>query len=161
MASYAYTAINSQGVSSDGEVNAPTVEAAREQLRVRGLLTESLKEVTGEDSSAAGFFKAVKPKALQVFSRQFATMIESGLNVVAALTILEDQTEDPTLAAVVRQLRSDVEGGLLLSQAMSRHPKVFNRLYVSMVRAGETGGVLDSVLLQLAAIIEKQNIRAQ
>jgi len=153
---YAYTAINAQGIATDGELNAPSVEVAREQLRSRGLMPDSIEEVTGTGaSSTVGFFKAVKPKSLQIFSRQFATMIESGLNVVAALTILEDQTEDATLAAVVRELRSDVEGGLLLSQAMARHPKVFSRLYVAMVEAGEAAGILDEVLDRAAFQIEK------
>jgi type IV pilus assembly protein PilC len=157
VAAYAYTAINAQGVATDGELNAPSLEAAREQLRTRGLLPDRIEEVTtAGESSASGIFKAVKPKALQVFSRQFATMIDAGLNVVATLSILEDQTEDKTLAAVVRELRSDVEGGLLLSQAMSRHPKVFNRLYVAMVEAGEAAGILDEVLDRAAFQIEKE-----
>ena len=157
MASFAYTAINAQGFASDGELHAPNIDAAREQLRVRGLLPERLEELSQSgEASSSGFFKAVKPKALQVFSRQFATMIESGLNVVAALMILEDQTEDQTLAAVVAELRSDVEGGLLLSQAMGRHPKVFSRLYVSMVEAGEAAGILDEVLDRAAFQIEKE-----
>ena len=156
MAAYAYTAINAQGISTGGELSAPTLEAAREQLRVRGLLPERIEEVDATQSNTAGIFKSVKPKALQIFSRQFATMIDSGLNVVAALTILEDQTEDQTLAAVVRELRSDVEGGLLLSQAMARHPKVFNRLYVAMVEAGEAAGILDEVLDRVAYQIEKE-----
>jgi type IV pilus assembly protein PilC len=157
VASYAYTAINAQGLSSAGELLAPSLDAAREQLRSRGLLPERLEELSqGSTSDAGGLFKAVKPKALQVFSRQFATMIESGLNVVAALMILEDQTEDTTLAAVVRELRSDVEGGLLLSEAMARHPKVFSRLFVAMVEAGEAAGVLDQVLDRAAFQIEKE-----
>src|ERR1700749_4064265 len=137
MAAFAYNAINAQGVASDGEVHAPSVDAAREQLRIRGLLATNLDELpsAGQDS-AKNVFKAIKPKSLQVFSRQFATMIEAGLSVVAGLVILEDQTDDTYLAAVVRELRADVEGGLLLSQAMGRHPKVFNRLFVSMVEAG-------------------------
>ena len=84
--------------------------------------------------------KKVKPRSLQVFSRQFATMIDAGLNVVAALRILEDQTDDTYLAAVIGEVRADVEGGALLSQALARHPKVFSRLYVSMVEAGEAAG---------------------
>jgi type IV pilus assembly protein PilC len=157
MAAYAYTAINAQGFASTGELHAPTVDAAREQLRLRGLLPERLEELAGAgDSSASGLFKPVKPKSLQVFSRQFATMIDSGLNVVAALTILEDQTEDQVLAAVIRELRADVEGGLLLSQAMARHPAVFNRLFIAMVEAGEAAGILDQVLERAAFQIEKE-----
>jgi len=97
-----------------------------------------------------------KLKDIAVFSRQFATMINSGLSLLRSLYILAEQTENKELSKVVDQVRQDVERGASLSQALSRHPKVFNRLYVAMVRAGETGGVLDSVLLQTASIIEKQ-----
>src|SRR4051794_7551866 len=143
MAAFAYSAINAQGFLSDGEIHAPTLDAAREQLRMRGLLAERLDELpsVGQDSVKT-MFKAVKPKSLQVFSRQFATMIEAGLSVVAALVILEEQTDDKYLQMVIRELRADVEGGLLLSQAMDRHPKVFVRLFVSMVEAGGGGGNL-------------------
>jgi type IV pilus assembly protein PilC len=82
-------------------------------------------------------------------------MIEAGLNVVQALVILEEQTEDKYFALVVRELRADVEGGLLLSQAMRRHPKIFDRLFVSMVEAGEAAGILDEVLDRVAVHIEK------
>jgi type IV pilus assembly protein PilC len=157
MAAYAYTAINAQGFSSDGEVHAPSRDAAREQLRIRGLLAERLDELpsSGEDSTK-NVFKKIKPKSLQVFSRQFATMIEAGLSVVGALVILEDQTEDQYLTAIIRELRADVEGGLLLSQAMGRHPKIFTRLYVSMIEAGEAAGILDQVLDRMAFQIERE-----
>ena len=108
------------------------------------------------DDGVRSVFKTIKPKSLQIFSRQFATMIEAGLNVVGALVILEEQTDDEYLAAVVGELRADVEGGLLLSQAMARHPKVFSRLYVSMVEAGEAAGILDIVLDRVAFQIEKE-----
>src|SRR5215212_4123769 len=156
MAAFSYSAINANGLTLDGEIHAPDVGAAREQLRVRGLLAEHLEELpaSGEDS-ARTVFKKVKPKTLQIFSRQFATMVEAGLNVVGSLVILEQQTDDPYFAAVVRELRADVEGGLLLSQAMARHPKIFDRLYVSMVEAGEAAGILDVVLDRVAIQIEK------
>jgi type IV pilus assembly protein PilC len=83
-------------------------------------------------------------------------MIEAGLNVVSALVILEDQTDDKYLGLVIRELRADVEGGLLLSQALGRHPKVFTRLYVAMVEAGEAAGILDTVLDRVAFQIEKE-----
>ena len=157
MAAFAYTAINAQGFVSDGEVHAPSLDAAREQLRMRGLLAEKLDELPsiGENGMSSAF-KKIKPKSLQIFSRQFATMIEAGLSVVAALVILEGQTEDVYLAAVIAELRADVEGGLLLSQAMGRHPKVFSRLYVSMVEAGEAAGILDQVLDRMAFQIERE-----
>ena len=157
MATFAYAAINAQGLEASGQISAPDADAAREQLRVRGLLANMLEELpaSGEDT-ARTFFKAIKPKSLQIFSRQFATMIEAGLNVVSALVILEEQTDDKYLAQIISELRADVEGGLLLSQALARHPKVFSRLYVSMVEAGEAAGILDQVLDRVAFQIEKE-----
>src|SRR5580765_2143580 len=115
MTAFVYSAINVDGLELAGEVNAPSPDAAREQLRARGLLAERLEEVpaTGEQSLHTAF-KKVKPKSLQIFSRQFATMIAAGLNVVAALVVLEEQTEDPHLATIMARLRADVEGGMLL-----------------------------------------------
>jgi type IV pilus assembly protein PilC len=157
VATFAYAAINAQGLEASGEVSAPDANAAREQLRVRGLLANMLEELpaSGEESVRT-VFKKIKPKSLQIFSRQFATMIEAGLNVVSALVILEEQTDDQYLAQVIKELRGDVEGGLLLSQALARHPKVFSRLYVSMVEAGEAAGILDTVLDRVAFQIEKE-----
>jgi type IV pilus assembly protein PilC len=158
VASYSYSAINAQGAELSGEIVAPDLAGAREQLRLKGLLAESLREISGSDGPKTGMKLGgkVKPKSLQVFSRQFATMIEAGLNVVGSLVILEEQTDDPALASVVRQLRSDVEGGLLLSEAMLKHNRVFSRLYVAMVEAGEAAGILDIVLDRVAFQIEKQ-----
>jgi len=157
MASFAYSAINAQGASLSGEIQAPDVASAREQLRLRGLLPERLDQLdSGEEATEERVVvKKVKAKALQVFSRQFATMIEAGLSVVASLVILEDQTEDPGLSRVIAQVRADVEGGQMLSEAMAQHPAVFDRLYCSMVEAGETGGILDNVLDRVAIQIEK------
>jgi type IV pilus assembly protein PilC len=158
VAAFAYSAINAQGVELTGEISAPDLTSAREQLRVKGLLAQSIREVAdgaGLGQTSIGS-KKVKPKSLQIFSRQFATMIEAGLNVVSALVILEQQTDDEALGGVIAELRKDVEGGLLLSEAMLRHPKVFSRLYVSMVEAGEAAGILDIVLDRVAFQIEKQ-----
>jgi len=100
MASYAYSAINAAGLELSGEIHAPDASAAREALRVRGLLALDLRE---QAARSRGFItvKKVKAKSLQIFSRQFATMIEAGLNVVTALVILEEQTEDKKLASVI------------------------------------------------------------
>jgi type IV pilus assembly protein PilC len=154
MAAFAYNAINALGVESRGEVTAPDLGSAREHLRQRGLRPVELTEVTG--ASSEGRRKKVKARSLQVFSRQFATMIDAGLSVVQSLVILEQQTDDRALAAVIREVRADVEGGMLLSQAMGRHPKVFDRLYIAMVEAGETAGILDTVLDRVAVQIEKE-----
>jgi type IV pilus assembly protein PilC len=155
MASFAYSAINAQGVMSAGELQAPDIEAAREQLRQRGLLAERLEQRIETATASTSSVKGVKPKALQVFSRQFATLIAAGVSVVAALVILEEQTEDNNLAIVIADVRAKVERGLLLSEAMSSHPKVFDTLYVAMVEAGEAAGVLDTVLDRVAVQIEK------
>ncbi|TMM26796.1 MAG: type II secretion system F family protein [Actinobacteria bacterium] len=156
MAAYAYSAINADGLELKGEVHAPDLSAAREQLRIRGLLPDHLEEMSasGEESVRTAF-KKIKPKTLQIFSRQFATMIEAGLNVVSSLVILEEQTDDAYFGQVIREIRADVEGGLLLSQALSRHPKIFSRLYIAMVEAGEAAGILDQVLDRVALQIEK------
>jgi type IV pilus assembly protein PilC len=159
MASYAYTAINARGLEVDGVIAANDLGSAREQLQRRGLLADKISEVAngsglGEKRITLG--RAVKAKSLQVFSRQFATMIDAGLSVVQALVVLEDQTSDVALAEVVTQLRYDVEAGLMLSEAMARHPKVFSRLYIAMVEAGEAAGILDIVLDRVAMQIEKQ-----
>jgi type IV pilus assembly protein PilC len=156
VAAFAYSAIAADGLAQAGEIHAPNPDAAREQLRIRGLLAERLEELpaSGEEGARTAC-KKVKPKTLQIFSRQFATMIEAGLNFVSSLVILEEQTDDEYFASVVKEIRADVEGGLLLSQALARHPKIFSRLYVSMVEAGEAAGILDQVLDRVAFQIEK------
>jgi type IV pilus assembly protein PilC len=157
MAAFAYDAINTQGLEYSGVIHAPDLSAAREQLQARGLMPRALSERAGAGSTGARTaFKKVKPKSLQIFARQFATMIAAGVSVVAALVTLEEQTDDKYLADVIADVRSDVEGGVILSRALSRHPKVFNRLFVSMVEAGESSGTLDMVLDRIANQIEKE-----
>src|SRR6266498_2565380 len=157
MAAFGYSAIDAQGFELQGEIHAPDPDAAREQLRMRGLLAQQLSELPAQgEEGVRTVFKKIKPKSLQIFSRQFATMIDAGLSVVGALVILEEQTDDKYLGAVISELRADVEGGLLLSQAMSRHPKIFSGLYIAMVEAGEAAGILDQVLDRVAFQIEKE-----
>ena len=160
MPSYAYSAIDSQGAILTGEVQAPDASAARDSLRQNGLLAQWVKEHSSGEESSSTFGKLLKPKvkqkSLQVFSRQFATMIEAGLSVVTALVILEEQTDDKALKLVLDDIREQVESGALLSEAMAQHPAVFNSLYVSMVEAGEAAGVLDIVLDRVAVQIEKE-----
>jgi type IV pilus assembly protein PilC len=157
MAAFAYDAINAQGLEISGVVHAPDLGAAREQLQMRGLLPQALAERGAAGGrKMAGAFKKVKPKSLQVFARQFATMIAAGVSVVGALVTLEEQTDDKYLAEVIADVRSEIEGGVILSKALARHPKVFNRLFVAMVEAGESSGTLDTVLDRLAVQIEKE-----
>jgi type IV pilus assembly protein PilC len=160
MPSFAYSAINSQGVEHNGEIQAPDLSSARDALRDNGLLAQKIDQVAATASSSGKTFMGigdkVKPKSLQIFSRQFATMIEAGLSVVTALVILEQQTDDRALGPIIDNVREDVEGGSLLSEAMGRHPQAFNRLYIAMVEAGEAAGVLDIVLDRVAIQIEKE-----
>src|SRR5437762_2311019 len=157
MAAFAYDAINAQGLEMSGVIHAPDLSAAREQLQARGLLPQTVLERSAAGAGGArSAFKKVKPKSLQVFARQFATMIAAGVSVVQALVTLEEQTDDKYLKEVIADVRSDVEGGVILSKALARHPKVFNRLFVSMVQAGESSGTLDIVLDRVATQIEKE-----
>lgn len=159
MPSFAYSAINAQGAELTGEIQAADLSAARDALRGNGLLAQWVEELRSPASSSRKSLfetKKVKPKSLQVFSRQFATMIEAGLSVVTALVILEQQTDDKALATVIADIREQVETGALLSEAMARHTTVFSRLYIAMVEAGEAAGVLDTVLDRVAIQIEKE-----
>jgi type IV pilus assembly protein PilC len=156
MASFTYDAINAQGLLIQGEIHAADLIAAKEQLRSRGLLPQALKERPASGQGGKISFKKVKPRSLQIFSRQLATMIESGVNVVQAFATLEQQTDDKYLREVIMEIRSDVEAGMILSKAFARHPKVFNRLFVAMIESGESSGTLDVVLDRLAIQIEKE-----
>jgi type IV pilus assembly protein PilC len=156
VAAYDYSAINAQGLELKGVLHAPDLDAAKEQLRSRGLLPKSLREGKASTVKAGGAFKKVGPKSLQVFTRQFATLIEAGVSIVSALLILEQQTDDKRLRPVIDEVRNDVESGMILSKALSRHSKVFSRLYVAMVEAGEASGTLDRVLDRIAVQIEKE-----
>ncbi len=155
MTAFAYTAINAQGLVTKGVLHAADPVAAKDQLRQQGLLARSLSEQKTTSAGSARFAK-IKPKSLQVFSRQFATLIQAGVSIVQALLILEEQTDDKKLSVVIAETREDVESGVVLSRAMSRHPKVFNRLYVAMIEAGEASGTLDIVLDRIAIQIEKE-----
>jgi type IV pilus assembly protein PilC len=156
MAEFAYDAINAQGVLTSGVISAPDVSSAHEQLQTRGLLPSRLAEKAAAGEEGFGsMFKKVKPKSLQIFARQLATMIEAGVSVVAALVTLEEQTDDKFLKEIVSEVRADVESGMIFSRALARHPRVFDRLFVSMVAAGESSGTLDIVLDRVATQIEK------
>ncbi|MDQ3756464.1 MAG: type II secretion system F family protein [Actinomycetota bacterium] len=155
---YTYKVRDKAGKVLQGSLEADSTTLVANKLRQMGYVPLAIdKKGASAVSKEINLFKPkVKMKDLAVFSRQFATMINSGLSLLRSLSILEDQTESKALAAILREVRIDVEKGSSLSQAMARHPKAFNRLFIAMVRAGETGGVLDSVLLQLSDTIEKQ-----
>src|SRR5262245_10241835 len=157
---YEYRVRDKDGRLLQGSLEADSTVLVANKLRSMGYMPVSIEKVESSKFSAdlkvPGLSDRVSGKDIAVFSRQFATMINSGLTLIRALNILAEQTENKALAKMVEDVRLDVEKGDSLSQALARHPKAFNRLFVAMVKAGETGGVLDSVLLQLAYIIEKQ-----
>jgi type IV pilus assembly protein PilC len=160
---FIYKARDASGTVRTGTTQGDSQMGVAAGLRDQGLtpLTIDLTDKAANASREVkipglGRPKKVKLKDLAVFSRQFATMINSGLSLLRALNILADQTESKELARLVGEVRSDVERGTSLSASLANHPKGFNRLYVSMVRAGESGGILDDVLVRLAETLEKQ-----
>lgn len=156
MSTFAYKGLDARGAATSGEIESVNKMAAAAALRNRGLTVVDLNEVkSGWQQIQVG--GRIKPKDLTVFSRQFATMVNSGLSMLRCLYVLEEQTPNQRLAKVVGQVREDVEAGISLSDALGKHPRVFNRLYVSMVRAGELGGILDDVLNRLATQLEKED----
>ena len=157
---FTYKVRDRQGKLVEGQLDADNVQLVVSKLRSMGYVPIEIqaagKQTLSRDVKIPGLSDRIKLKDVAVFSRQFATMINAGLSLLRSLYILAEQTESKPLAEVANQVRMDVERGSSLSAALARHPKVFNRLYVAMVRAGEIGGVLDSVLLRLADTIEKQ-----
>jgi type IV pilus assembly protein PilC len=143
-----------------GQVVSGTIVADNEALVLQRLREQGLTPLeVGKQSRGLNIelsAKKVKLKELAVFSRQFATMVNSGLPILRALSILADQSSNPTLKKTLAACRTDVEQGASLSQAFQKHPKIFNDLYVSMVRSGETGGSLDTTLIRLAETLEKE-----
>jgi type IV pilus assembly protein PilC len=158
--SFAYKVRDRQGKLVTGTLDAESVTIVAGKLRSMGYVPVSIESGATKNLSRElkipYFSGRIKLKEVAVFSRQFATMINSGLTLLRSLSILADQTSNKELARIVGEVRRDVERGSALSAALAKHPKAFSRLYVAMVRSGETGGSLDMVLLRLATTIEKQ-----
>ncbi len=155
MATYVFKAMDLAGVPARGEVEANSKQDVAEQLKERGLIVIDIANKYRSKELNLELFARVKPKDLAVASRQLATMVTSGMSILRALHVLEAQTESKMLRETVAAVRRDVEAGLLLSDALERHPKVFSPLYVAMVRAGEAGGVLEECLMRTADQLEK------
>jgi type IV pilus assembly protein PilC len=156
---YAYRVRDRQGKLLGGTLEADNEQAVVAKLRQLGYAPVSIEAEKGAGMKTELRLPGsgrVKLKDLAVFSRQFATMINSGLSLLRALTILGEQTANKRLAQIIILVRAEVEKGVSLSAAMAKHPKAFNRLYVSMVRAGEVGGFLDQVLVKVAETFEKE-----
>src|ERR1700722_761560 len=155
MATFLFKAMDLAGIPARGEVEAFSKQDVADQLKERGLVVVDIAHKYRSKELNIELFSRVKPKDLAVASRQLATMVSSGMTILRALYVLENQTESKLLRETVASVRRDVEAGLLLSDALERHPKVFGPLYVAMVRAGETGGVLDDCLMRTADQLEK------
>jgi type IV pilus assembly protein PilC len=157
---FAYKVRDQTGKLVEGQLEAEDANLVVGKLRQMGYTPIAVEAKHDNklkaDIKIPGLSGRVKMKDVAVFSRQFATMINSGLSLIRSLAILADQTENEELARVIGEVRLDVEKGVSLSAAIAKHPKVFSRLYIAMVRSGEIGGVLDAVLMRLADTIEKQ-----
>ena len=155
MSTYVFKAMDLTGGKARGEVEADSKQAVSDQLKARGLIVLDIADKHSSREIEINLFKSVSAQELAVFSRQLATMITSGMSILRALYVLEDQTESKFLKETIVQVRKDVEAGLALSDAMERHPKIFNPLFVAMTRAGETGGMLEDALIRVADQLEK------
>lgn len=175
MAVFVYEALNASGQEVKDEIEAPTKEEAVAKVRSLGYFPTKVNEKAGKRRlagateaggkrrKAAGTgFGWVRTKQLTQFTRQLSTLQDAGLPILRSIRILEQQAKPGMLKNVLKQVAEDVEGGATLSEAMSRHPKAFDRLYCNMVAAGESGGVLDVILQRLADFLEKaQKLRSK
>lgn len=162
MPTFLWEGKTAQGKVLKGEVEAPSLDAVLTVLRNRRIRpnpTRIREKGTGFDREITipGFGEKVSARDVSVFTRQFATMIDAGLPIVQCLDILSVQTESKALRNTVRTIKQDVEGGATLAEALRKHPKIFDDLYVNMVDAGEVGGVLNTILNRIAQFIEKAN----
>src|ERR671922_498053 len=158
MATFAFKAVDLAGIPQTGTVDGADKQAATSELGAKGLKVMALEEKKSGLQMELRFGpKRVKAGDLTVFSRQLATMISSGMTLLRAFYVLEEQVENQLLRETVAAVREDIEAGLSFSDALERHPKVFNPLYVAMVRAGEAGGVLEESLERIADQLEKDD----
>src|SRR3954454_16172850 len=159
MSTFAFRAVDVAGVPSRGELDAESKGQVSEQLRERGLIVLDVSEKNEAFRLEKVFdrFRSVNKRELAVFSRQFATLVASGMPMLRSLYTLEDQTEDERLKAAIGGVREDVEAGSSLADAMERRPQMFDSLFRAMVRSGETSGRLEESLDRVAFQLEKMD----
>lgn len=156
MATYAFKALDLAGAPTKGEIEASDKQTVASQLRTRGLIVVDIEEQTPANAGdLLARFQKIKADDLVIATRQLSTMVSSGMSLLRALYVIEEQTESDKLRDVWIEVRKDVEAGVALSDALQRHPEAFNELYVAMVQAGETGGILDQTLVRVAEQLEK------
>jgi type IV pilus assembly protein PilC len=149
---FEYTARTPQGEEKSGTIDLPTKEDVVKHLRQNRMMVVRVREQQKRKRGGR-----IPTRDVVIFTRQFATMINSGLPLVQALDILAKQTDNKSLADVTKQVVYDVESGNTLADALEKHPNAFSQLYVNMVAAGEAGGILDTILLRLATFLEKND----
>lgn len=161
MAEFTYKARTAADTTQSGTITASDRSAAMTALKQKGLRPIVVKAVASKKGFNANISlpgsSGVKGKDLTIFTRQLSTMISAGVPILRALQTLKDQTESPALKAALDQISPDVQGGMQLSDALAKHPKIFSPIYVNMVAAGEAGGILDTILIRLAAQVEKDS----
>ena len=155
MPKYNYTARTLTGELQSGELDLPSHDDVVQHLRKNRMIVIKVQQAPKDIKISFG--KGIGTRDVVIFTRQFATMINSGLPLVQALDILSEQTENKALKEVTRAVVYDVESGHTLADALRKHPKAFSELYVNMVAAGEAGGILDTILLRLATFMEKND----
>lgn len=177
MPKFSYVALDSRGAEVRGEVDADNQTSALSKIREKGYFPTSVGEATaaaktakkssgkkGKSASGSGLkseiklpvlFTKVKTKELMVFTRQLATLVDAGLPLVRAMQVLERQEKNPGLKKALGEMADSIQSGSTFAEALAQHPKIYNKLYVNMAKAGEIGGVLDQVLLRLAEFMEK------
>ncbi|MDJ0848462.1 MAG: type II secretion system F family protein [Myxococcota bacterium] len=156
MTVYLWKARTRQGTIKKGELEAGNDQAVMAQLRAQMLTPVTVKKKPKDVSEIFPFLKpGIRIKELVIFTRQFATMIDAGLPLVQCLEILGDQNENATFREIIRDIKNDVEQGSTFADALRKHPKPFDALYVNLVQAGEIGGILDTILNRLAVYLEK------
>jgi type IV pilus assembly protein PilC len=162
MATFAYVGRSKSGAVKKGELVAKSRDEAVEQLRKQSVVVTSLEEKAAGQGFSFSIGSGVSEKDLVVFTRQFGTMINAGLPLIQCLEILSTQSENAPLRKAIGEVRVQVEGGSTFSDALRKHPKIFDDLYVNMVHAGEVGGLLDTILSRLSKHIEKaMKLKAQ
>jgi type IV pilus assembly protein PilC len=154
MAKYSWEGVSRQGDNRKGTMEAPDEGAVAERLRDQGINPKRIKKA-GRANFNIQLTSGVGMRDLLIFTRQLATMIDAGLPLVQCLDILASQTDNKAFAAVLMSVKTSVESGSTFSDALKKHPRVFDELYVNLVAAGEVGGILDTILNRLAAYIEK------
>ncbi|MDP8296917.1 MAG: type II secretion system F family protein [Candidatus Orphnella occulta] len=155
MPNFKYTVKNSEGKTVNGNADAKSRENLIELLRKEDFTIISIEEDANVQQKSVAAAKKVKLEDLVIFSRQLATMVEAGIPLVNVLDILGQQVENKAFGETVKKLKDDVETGSSFSQALAKHPRIFSALYINMVRAGESSGMLDEILNRVAVYLEK------